>query len=220
MVMLMRTLLFPVDNGAGKDLNGDGFSAEYDLWTGKITWRKATNETIKKQKSLASTLLMISASLSPFAVAGILMLVKQFNLFDTDVSGKVDKYAPIILGVILFLAFEALMLSIRMRDPLLDVEPPLERQHEYFKEMFDFAIKRNISGNRTPPYLVTYLSSIASLLAIPLSYYFYLHPTSFGDYLAALAITSLLISLFPNILWNLLLKHLIYIKLIRQTKGK
>ncbi|WP_373760203.1 hypothetical protein [Streptococcus ferus] len=220
MVMLMRTLLFPIDNGIGEDLKGDGISAEYDVWTGKVTWRKATNKTIKKQKSLTSTLLMISASLSPFVVAGILMLVRQFNLFDTDVSGKVDKYAPIILGVILFLAFEALMLAIRMRDPLADVEPPIERQHEYFKNMFDFAIRKNIAGNRIPPYLAAYLSSMVVLLAIPLSYYFYLRPTSFGDYLAALSITSILISLFPNILWNLLLKHLIYIKLIRQTKGK
>ncbi|MGT2930040.1 hypothetical protein ACVR1G_07415 [Streptococcus dentasini] len=225
MVMLMRTLLFPVDNGIGKELNGDGFSAEYDVWTGKVTWRKATNKTIKKQKSLTSTLLMFSASLSPFVVAGILMLVRQFNLFDTDVSGKVDKYAPIILGVILFLAFEALMLAIRMRDPLADDEPPIERQHEYFKTMFDFAIRKNISGSSTKiPYLTTYLSFSIALLCIPFSYYVYLHPREFteADYgpLATLLVTSIFVSLLPNFLWNVILKHLIYIKLIRQTKGK
>ncbi|EMC46556.1 membrane protein, partial [Streptococcus mutans S1B] len=66
-------------------------------------------------------------------------------------SGKIDKYAPIILGVILFLSFEALMLAIRVRDPIAQVEPSLERQHEYFKKMFDFAIRKNIGGDRFPP---------------------------------------------------------------------
>ena len=80
MVMLMRTLLFPIDNGMGEGLSGDGYSAEYDVWTGKVTWRKATKETIKKQKSLTSILMIVSASLSPFAVAGLLLLVKHLNL--------------------------------------------------------------------------------------------------------------------------------------------
>nr|WP_231198385.1 hypothetical protein [Streptococcus equi] len=40
MVMLMRTLLFPIDNGMDNNLIGDGLSAEYDLWTGKVTWRQ------------------------------------------------------------------------------------------------------------------------------------------------------------------------------------
>ena len=80
MVMILRTLLFPIDNGMGKGLSGDGYSAEYDVWTGKVTWRKATKETIEKQKSLTSILMIISASLSPFVVAGLLLLVRQLNL--------------------------------------------------------------------------------------------------------------------------------------------
>ncbi|EMB62528.1 membrane protein, partial [Streptococcus mutans 3SN1] len=104
-------------------LSGDGYSAEYDVWTGKVTWRKATKETIKKQKSLTSILMIVSASLSPFVVAGLLLFVRQLNLLGSAWSGKIDKYTPIILGVILFLSFDALMLAIRVRDPIAQVEP-------------------------------------------------------------------------------------------------
>lgn len=224
MVMLIRTLLFPVDNGLGDGLNGDGFSAEYDVWTGKVIWRKATNQTIKKQKSLTAILMIVSASLSPFVVAGLLLGIKQFHFFEAGLSTKVDSYAPIILGIILFLAFEALMLGIRMLDPVADAEPPIERQHEYFKNMFDFAIRKNISGNEAKiPYLTTYLSVLIALACIPFSYYVYLHPSEFTDSksgpLTTLLVTSIFVSLLPNFLWNILLKHLIYLKLIRQTKG-
>ena len=65
--------------------------------------------------------------LSPFVVAGLLLGIKQFHFFDAGLSTKVDRYAPIILGIILFLAFEALMLGIRMLDPVADTEPPIER---------------------------------------------------------------------------------------------
>ena len=223
MVMILRTLLFPIDNGMGKGLSGDGYSAEYDVWTGKVTWRKATKETIKKQKSLTSILMIVSASLSPFAVAGLLLLVKHLNLLGNAWSGKIDKYTPIILGMILFLSFEALMLAIRVRDPIAQVEPSLERQHEYFKKMFDFAIRKNIGGKI--PYLTTYLSATLALLCIPLFYYVYLHPEEFTEAyygpgpLATFLATSFIVSLLPNLLWNLILKHIIYLKLIRKTKG-
>ncbi|EHJ52219.1 hypothetical protein [Streptococcus macacae] len=218
MVMILRTLLFPIDNGIGEGLSGDGYSAEYDLWTGKVTWRQATKKTIDKQQALTFKLLAVSSVLSPLTVAGLLMLSRSFPIFNTDLSDKLDRYAPIILGIVLFLAFEALMLAIRVRDPIAQVEPSLERQHEYFKKMFDFAIRKNIGGKI--PYLTAYLSTTLALICIPLSYYFYLHPTSSGDYLAALFATSFFVSLFPNLIWNLIIKHIIYLKLIRKTKGQ
>lgn len=118
MVMILRTLLFPIDNGMGSGLNGDGYSAEYDVWTGKVTWRQASKDTISKQQQLTFTLLTITSVLSPLTVAGLLMLVRQFSIFDSYLSARVDRYAPIILGIVLFLAFEALMLAIRVRDPI------------------------------------------------------------------------------------------------------
>ncbi|HEK9646859.1 TPA: hypothetical protein SU430_001487, partial [Streptococcus equi subsp. equi] len=118
MVMLMRTLLFPVDNGMGTGLTGDGYAAEYDLWTGKVTWRQATKQTIEKQQALTSNLLIIASCLSPVTVAGMILLSRSFPIFEEDLSEKIDTYAPIILGVVLFLAFETLMLAIRGRDPL------------------------------------------------------------------------------------------------------
>nr|WP_231198399.1 hypothetical protein [Streptococcus equi] len=36
MVMLMMNVVFPIDNGMDNNLIGDGLSAEYDLWTGKV----------------------------------------------------------------------------------------------------------------------------------------------------------------------------------------
>ena len=177
MVMILRTLLFPIDNGMGKGLSGDGYSAEYDVWTGKVTWRQATKKTIGKQQALTFKLLTISSILSPLTVAGLLMLSKSLPIFNTDLSDKINQYAPIILGIVLFLAFEALMLAIRIRDPIAQVEPSLERQHEYFKKMFDFAIRKNIGGKI--PYLTTYLSATLALLCIPLFYYVYLNPEEF-----------------------------------------
>ncbi|HEK9998984.1 TPA: hypothetical protein TT571_000162, partial [Streptococcus equi subsp. zooepidemicus] len=50
MVMLMRTLLFPIDNGMDNNLIGDGLSAEYDLWTGKVTWRQPSDDKIRTQQ--------------------------------------------------------------------------------------------------------------------------------------------------------------------------
>ena len=223
MVMILRTLLFPIDNGMGKGLSGDGYSAEYDVWTGKVTWRQATKKTIGKQQALTFKLLTISSILSPLTVAGLLMLSKSLPIFNTDLSDKINQYAPIILGIVLFLAFEALMLAIRIRDPIAQVEPSLERQHEYFKKMFDFAIRKNIGGKI--PYLTTYLSATLALLCIPLFYYVYLHPEDFTEAyygpgpLATFLATSFIVSLLPNLLWNLILKHIIYLKLIHKTKG-
>ncbi|KIX90507.1 membrane protein [Staphylococcus microti] len=223
MVMILRTLLFPIDNGMGSGLNGDGYSAEYDVWTGKVTWRHATKETISKQQQLTFTLLMVSSVLSPLTVAGLLMLTRYFPILDIDLSSKIDRYAPIILGIVLFLAFEALMLAIRVRDPIAKEEPSLERQHDYFVNMFDFAIRKNIGGDRVKiPYLGTYLATTVTLLCVPLFYYEYLNPEALSNYtygyLSILIPTSFLVSLIPNLLWNLILKHIIYIKLIRKTK--
>ncbi|HEL1104878.1 TPA: hypothetical protein TVG23_001749, partial [Streptococcus equi subsp. zooepidemicus] len=139
MVMLMRTLLFPVDNGMGTGLTGDGYAAEYDLWTGKVTWRQASKKNIEKQKALTSNLFIVASCLSPVTVAGLLMLSRSFPIFDKALTAQIDTYAPIILGVVLFFAFETLMLAIRGRDPLAEREPDLKRQHDYFEKMFDFA---------------------------------------------------------------------------------
>ncbi|HEL0783054.1 TPA: hypothetical protein TVG17_000817 [Streptococcus equi subsp. zooepidemicus] len=225
MVMLMRTLLFPVDNGMGTGLTGNGLAAEYDLWTGKVTWRQATKQTIEKQQALTSNLLIIASCLSPVTVAGMILLSRSFPIFEEDLSEKIDIYAPIILGIVLFLAFEALMLAIRVRDPLAQEEPDLKRQYDYFEKMFDFAIRKNISGDSVKtPYLASYLSVAVALLCIPLSYYVYLNPEQFpdSDYgnLSILLATSVFISLVPNFLWNLIIKQLIYVKLIRKTKEK
>ncbi|HEL1192070.1 TPA: hypothetical protein TVL26_001107 [Streptococcus equi subsp. zooepidemicus] len=225
MVMLMRTLLFPVDNGMGTGLTGDGYAAEYDLWTGKVTWRQASKKNIEKQKALTSNLFIVASCLSPVTVAGLLMLSRSFPIFDKALTAQIDTYAPIILGVVLFFAFETLMLAIRGRDPLAEREPDLKRQHDYFEKMFDFAIRRNLSSdNLKTPYIATYFAFGISLLCIPFSYYVYLNPEQFPNldygHLSILLVTSILISLVPNFLWNVLLKHIIYIKLIRKTKER
>ncbi|HFI0357536.1 TPA: hypothetical protein ACGOWA_000669 [Streptococcus suis] len=157
-------------------------------------------------------------------MAGLLLFSR--NLFQgTKILYKdVDKYAPIILGIVLFLAFETLMLAIRRRDPVVQVEPSLKNQHEYFEKMFDFSIKKNISRRKIPPYVTTYLASFSVLLCIPLSYYVYLNPENFSDTnygsVVTLLVMSVFVSLLPNVMWNLIIKHIIYLKLIRKTNGK
>ncbi|HEK9981728.1 TPA: hypothetical protein TUU08_001220 [Streptococcus equi subsp. zooepidemicus] len=222
MVMLMRTLLFPVDNGMDNNLIGDGLAAEYDLWTGKVTWRQPSDDKIRTQQKVAFVLNLIAGSLSPLAIFLFVIVVRRLGVFNSDTNSMIFKWAPLIVGVILFISFELLMLALRSRYTILEEEPDLDRQLYYYRTMYDNTIHDNsgVFNNLSVPYIGLYITFFLIFLIIPLCYHFYLHPSSFGDYLAALSVTSLLISLFPNFLWNGVLKHVIYVKLIRQTKER
>ncbi|ASB96984.1 hypothetical protein [Streptococcus equi] len=222
MVMLMRTLLFPIDNGMDNNLIGDGLSAEYDLWTGKVTWRQPSDDKIRTQQKVAFVLNLIAGSLSPLAIFLFVIIVRRLGVFSGDTNSMIFKWAPLIVGFILFISFELLMLALRSRYTILEKEPDLDRQLYYYRTMYDNTIHDNsgVFNNLSVPYVGLYITLFLIFLIIPLCYHFYLHPSSFGDYLAALSVTSLLISLFPNFLWNGVLKHVIYVKLIRQTKER
>ncbi|HEK9336147.1 TPA: hypothetical protein SUP00_000674 [Streptococcus equi subsp. equi] len=222
MVMLMRTLLFPIDNGMDNNLIGDGLSAEYDLWTGKVTWRQPSDDKIRTQQKVAFVLNLIAGSLSPLAIFLFVIIVRRLGVFSGDTNSMIFKWAPLIVGFILFISFELLMLALRSRYTILEKEPDLDRQLYYYRTMYDNTIHDNsgVFNNLSVPYVGLYITLLLIFLIIPLCYHFYLHPSSFGDYLAALSVTSLLISLFPNFLWNGVLKHVIYVKLIRQTKER
>ncbi|HEK9542392.1 TPA: hypothetical protein SUZ18_000554 [Streptococcus equi subsp. equi] len=222
MVMLMRTLLFPIDNGMDNNLIGDGLSAEYDLWTGKVTWRQPSDDKIRTQQKVAFVLNLIAGSLSPLAIFLFVIIVRRLDVFSGDTNSMIFKWAPLIVGFILFISFELLMLALRSRYTILEKEPDLDRQLYYYRTMYDNTIHDNsgVFNNLSVPYVGLYITLFLIFLIIPLCYHFYLHPSSFGDYLAALSVTSLLISLFPNFLWNGVLKHVIYVKLIRQTKER
>ncbi|HEK9231033.1 TPA: hypothetical protein SUI38_000370 [Streptococcus equi subsp. equi] len=222
MVMLMRTLLFPIDNGMDNNLIGDGLSAEYDLWTGKVTWRQPSDDKIRTQQKVAFVLNLIAGSLSPLAIFLFVIIVRRLGVFSGDTNSMIFKWAPLIVGFILFISFELLMLALRSRYTILEKEPDLDRQLYYYRTIYDNTIHDNsgVFNNLSVPYVGLYITLFLIFLIIPLCYHFYLHPSSFGDYLAALSVTSLLISLFPNFLWNGVLKHVIYVKLIRQTKER
>ena len=222
MVMILRTLLFPIDNGMDNNLIGDGLSAEYDTWTGRVTWRQPSDDKIKTQQKIAFILNIIAGSLSPLVIFSFVIVVRRLGTFKEDTSSIIFKYAPLIVGIIFFISFELLMLALRSRYTILDKEPELDRQIYYYRTMYDNTIHKNsgIFNNLSKPYIGLYFTFFLILLVVPFSYHAYLHPTSFGDYLAWLFVTSLLISLFPNFLWNILLKQLIYIKLIRNTKKR
>ncbi|HEK9073030.1 TPA: hypothetical protein TVO00_000133 [Streptococcus equi subsp. zooepidemicus] len=221
MVMLMRTLLFPVDNGMGTSLTGNGLAAEYDLWTGKVTWRQPSDDKIRTQQKIASILSIIAGSLSPLAIFLFVIVVRRLGVFNSDTNSMIFKYAPLMVGLLSFLFFELLMLGLRNLYPLAKKNPSLEQQHYYFKTMYDITIRENdVMPQGSKPFVGTYGAFLIAFLAIPIAYYAYFHPRSFGDYLAALSVTSLLISLIPQFLWNLIIKQLIYIKLIRKTKGQ
>ncbi|NGL83211.1 hypothetical protein [Streptococcus equi] len=221
MVMLMRTLLFPVDNGMGTGLTGNGLAAEYDLWTGKVTWRQPSDDKIRTQQKIASILSIIAGSLSPLAIFLFVIVVRRLGVFNSDTNSMIFKYAPLMVGLLSFLSFELLMLGLRNLYPLAKKNPSLEQQRYYFKTMYDITIRENdVMPQGSKPFVGTYGAFLIAFLAIPIAYHAYFHPRSFGDYLAALSVTSLLISLIPQFLWNLIIKQLIYIKLIRQTKGQ
>ncbi|HEL0713465.1 TPA: hypothetical protein TUY08_001940, partial [Streptococcus equi subsp. zooepidemicus] len=108
MVMLMRTLLFPVDNGMGTGLTGNGLAAEYDLWTGKVTWRQLGDGKIKRQQKVAFVLNLIAGSLSPLAIFLFVVIVRRLGVFSGDTNSMIFKWAPLIVGFILFISFELL----------------------------------------------------------------------------------------------------------------
>ncbi|HEL0702080.1 TPA: hypothetical protein TUY02_000001, partial [Streptococcus equi subsp. zooepidemicus] len=103
MVMLMRTLLFPVDNGMGTSLTGNGLAAEYDLWTGKVTWRQPSDDKIRTQQKIASILSIIAGSLSPLAIFLFVIVVRRLGVFNSDTNSMIFKYAPLMVGLLSFL---------------------------------------------------------------------------------------------------------------------
>ncbi|HEK9996068.1 membrane protein [Streptococcus equi subsp. zooepidemicus Sz16] len=221
MVMLMRTLLFPVDNGMGTGLTGNGLAAEYDLWTGKVTWRQLGDGKIKRQQKVAAIINLIAAAISPLVIMSIIFTAKSLKLFDVDTSTTIYRYAPLMVGLVFFFSFELLMLAIRRLYPLAKEEPNKEQQHLYFKTMYDITIRKNdIMPQNSIPFLGTYIAFLIAFSVIPIFYFQYLQQNSFWSYLGNLVGSSILISLVPNFLWNVLLKQLIYIKLIRKTKEK
>ncbi|WP_032536612.1 hypothetical protein, partial [Streptococcus mutans] len=198
MVMLMRTLLFPVDNGMGTGLTGNGLAAEYDVWTGKITWRQLSDDKIKTQQKIASVLSIIAGSLSPLVIFSFVIVVRRLGVFNGDTNSIIFKYAPLMVGLLCFMSFELLMLGLRNLYPLVKEKPSLQQQHLYFKTMYDITIRKNdIMPQGSKPFVGTYGAFLIAFLAIPIAYHAYLHPTSFGDYLAWLFATSVLVSLFP-----------------------
>ncbi|WP_373760202.1 hypothetical protein [Streptococcus ferus] len=221
MVMLMRTLLFPVDNGMDNNLTGDGLAAEYDIWTGRVTWRCLDDSRIKKQKKLVVILNTITALLSPIVVTVFVILVRKFGLFKLDIDTRIFQYSPLAIGGVSFLAFELIMLTVRSLYPKLDYVPSQKRQHEYFLSMYNNTIRENsVLPQYKTPFVGTYGAFLVAFIATPFCYRFYLQPDSFGDYLMGLFSVSVLVTLIPHFLWDILLKQLIYIKLIRKTKGQ
>ncbi|ASB96985.1 hypothetical protein [Streptococcus equi] len=222
MVMLMRTLLFPVDNGLDSGLTGDGYAAEYDLWTGKVTWRQLGDGKIKRQQKVAAIINLIAAAISPLVIMSIIFTAKSLKLFDVDTSTTIYRYAPLMVGLVFFFSFELLMLAIRRLYPLAKEEPSLKRQHGYFKTMYDNTIRENdgVFNNLSVPFIGLYVAFLIAFSVIPIFYSQYLQQNSFWSYLGNLVGSSILISLVPNFLWNVLVKQLIYIKLIRKTKEK
>ncbi|KIS19852.1 membrane protein [Streptococcus equi subsp. zooepidemicus Sz35] len=160
MVMLMRTLLFPIDNGMDNNLIGDGLSVEYDLWTGKVTWRQPSDNKIRTQQKVAFVLNLIAGSLSPLAIFLFVVIVRRLGVFSGDTNSMIFKWAPLIVGVILFISFELLMLALRSRYTILEKEPDLDRQLYYYRTMYDNTIHDNsgVFNNLSVPYVGLYIT--------------------------------------------------------------
>ncbi|WP_414603511.1 hypothetical protein [Streptococcus equi] len=63
------------------NLIGDGLSAEYDLWTGKVTWRQLGDGKIKRQQKVAAIINLIAAAISPLVIMSIIFTAKKSEAF-------------------------------------------------------------------------------------------------------------------------------------------
>lgn len=210
--MLLRTILFPLEP------KSNGYAAEYDICTKQLTWRQPPKQ-VHVPYTRKQLLLIKGICFIPIATTCFMVCNHYFPLLSKDTRFFIDRYAPALLGLLLFLTFDALMLVLRKRYPLVEVEPDTQQQYDYFVAMFDLTIRKNLWPRYS--YLGIYLSAATiSLFFAPFSYYAYLYPEHFlGNrytYVHFLLVASFCLSMVPMLWHHLLLKHLIFLKLIRK----
>lgn len=213
-------LIFHVDNGLGSSLKGTGLAAEYDIIHKKVIWRKLLQEKSRSQKQFRNQIILFT-SLIPSTV--FIFIISFIRILSGDIKNiQVSGYViPILLGFIMFMSFEYLMMRVRSEYEICK-PPSNDEQLLYFEGVEQIALKFNDvwSSNRIP-YLANIIVSVFVLgLVLPIMFWLYFMPSSIGEFAIKLMILGLLISLIPNIGWNLVLKSIVLSKIKQDIKEK
>lgn len=219
----LTKIVFHVDNGFSEQLGGTGLSAEYNFLSKSIEWRVWEKNEINKQSNIVKKALSVLPLTSPFIILPIIELLDGYtNTFATP-SERLSRFAyviPIILGIILFLVFEYGVLLYMERAKKCEQPPEISTQVKYFESIYDFAIKHNNAvGQYKTPYLVNIIVSVfIFIVAVPIMFWIYNQPDTTGAFLTKLFVLGILLSLIPNILWNMLIKAIFHKKILNKLK--
>lgn len=213
--------IFHVDNGLGTQLKGTGLAAEYDIIHKKVIWRKLSQEKSRSQKQFRNQIILFTSLIPSTVFIFIISLIRILSgdIKNIQVSGVSGYVIPILLGFIMFLSFEYLMIRIRSKYEICR-PPSSNEQLLYFEGVEQIALKFNDvwSSNRIP-YLANIIVSVFVLgLVLPIMFWLYFIPSSIGEFAIKLMILGLLISLIPNIGWNLILKSIVLLKIKQNIK--
>lgn len=222
MLVPLSRLLFHVDNGSSAHLEGTGLAAEYNLKTRAIVWRRQGGTQSSSTTPSVSRLGNYLWIVSPLLILPLLTYFgRKWQELVTPVErfGLLGYFLPLILGLLFFLSFEALMLLLREAYPLVEA-PPVIQQKQYFSAIYNITIRRNEAwSNIKTPYLATTLPLVfVCVLVTPLIYGGYLQTADTASFIQILILSGFLISLIPNTLWNIIYKIIIYQKIMASLK--
>ncbi|WP_438840160.1 hypothetical protein [Enterococcus sp. AZ050] len=218
----LTKIVFHVDNGFSEQLDGTGLSAEYNFFSKSIEWRVWGKTELNRQSSIMKKVLSTLPLSSPFIVLPMIALLGGYtNKIATPIE-RLSGFAyviPIILGILLFLGFEYIML-LYMERPKKCAPPKISIQIKYFESIYDFSIKHNNAvGQYKSPYLVNILVSLFTfIVVIPLMFWIYNQSDTTGTFLIKLFVFGGLLSLIPNIFWNMVIKAILIKKILNNLK--
>lgn len=220
----LAKMTFHLDNGLSDKVSATGLSATYNFIEKKIVWRKWGKDSIDNQLNLTQKVLSLLPLSSPLLIVPLLSFLGNYSKIVATPVERFHVYSfvlPAVLGITLFISFESLMVYIMERPKIIEA-PDIKVQKKYFKEIYDFSIKyNNAVGNYKTPYLVNVIVSLfIVLIVIPLMFWIYNQPDTTGTFVAKLSMLGFLLSLIPNLFWNLLIKGIVIKKISKKLEDE
>lgn len=220
----LAKMTFHLDNGLSDKVSATGLSATYNFIEKKIVWRKWGKDSIDNQLNLTQKVLSLLPLSSPLLIVPLLSFLGNYSKIVATPVERFHVYSfvlPAVLGITLFISFESLMVYIMERPKIIEA-PDIKVQKKYFKEIYDFSIKyNNAVGNYKTPYLVNVIVSLfIVLIVIPLMFWIYNQPDTTGTFVAKLSMLGFLLSLIPNLFWNLLIKGIVIKKILKKLEDE
>lgn len=220
----LAKMTFHLDNGLSDKVSATGLSVTYNFIEKKIVWRKWGKDSIDNQLNLTQKVLSLLPLSSPLLIVPLLSFLGNYSKIVATPVERFHVYSfvlPAVLGITLFISFESLMVYIMERPKIIEA-PDIKVQKKYFKEIYDFSIKyNNAVGNYKTPYLVNVIVSLfIVLIVIPLMFWIYNQPDTTGTFVAKLSMLGFLLSLIPNLFWNLLIKGIVIKKILKKLEDE